>query len=102
MEGFKRNRVKLLELKDDTILLMTQTNDTRYNVFSTELEILFRSGKKINVKYITNDRIQFHEGLFPAYLGTMKSELKEITFLEFVEELKNFGADCGYNTNISY
>lgn len=100
MEDFKKNRVKLLQLTDDTILFIKQKNDTSYGVFSTNIEFIFRSGRIVNVNYITKDRIQFQEGMFPAYLGTKKDILSTISFKEFVKELQDFGASCGYNTTI--
>lgn len=100
MEGFKRNRVKLLNLSDDIILFIKQKNDYSFGVYSTEVEFLFRSGKEIRVKYITSDRIQFQEGMIQVYLGTQKEALSTISFDEFVKELQDFGAECGYNTTI--
>lgn len=102
MEDFKKNRVKLLKLSDDVILFIRQKNETTFGVFSTELEFIFRSGRNIKVKYITNDRIQFQDGMFPAYLGTKKTELEGLSFLDFAKELQDFGAVCGYNTTINY
>lgn len=102
MEGFKNNRTKLLSLGDDVILTITQKNDSSFSVYSSELTFHMRSGTILVVKFITNDRLQFHEGMFPAYLGSKRVELSTVTFLEFVEILKNFGAECGYNTSIKF
>ena len=102
MEDFKRNRVKLLSLKDDVILFINQKDEDTYGVYSSEFTFIFRSGKRIKVTYITKDRIQFQAGMFSAFLGTKREELSQITYLEFAKELQDFGADCDYNTSIIF
>lgn len=101
MEDFKRNRTKLLKLKDDVILFISQKNDNSFNLFSTEITILFRTGKKVIVKYITGTRgVQFHDGMFAAYLGTKQDVLSELTVDEFIKELRDFGSDSGFTTSV--
>lgn len=102
LDSYLENKVKLLKLKDDIILFVKIHNDTTLGIFTTKINILCRSGREIEVVYITSDRLYFHEGMFPAYLGSKRDELAELTFLDFVKELSEFGANSGFNTNIKY
>ena len=101
MEEFKRNRTKLITFKDDSLLFLKQKNDVRFGIFTTEIEFLFRSGRKIEAKYISQTRLQFQEGMFAIYIGSKKKELSELTVDQFSKELADFGSLCDLNTTIT-
>lgn len=97
---FKSQRVKFLKLKDDVVLLFSQKNRTDFGVYTSTFTFTFRSGRRIVVDYLTSDRLYFHEGMFPAYLGSKHEELEQTTFDEFVMLLRDFGEKSSFNTEI--